>query len=103
MTTSRRTAGKRRPRDLRGLSFAFFGAFSYWPSYHGAPPEAVARRLGAAVHDTVDEDLDYLVLGDRRGHGRAEAKKKAERLRARAPRASKGRPPPRPEILDEAA
>jgi BRCT domain type II-containing protein len=104
MSTTRPPAKKRQPRDLGGLSFAFFGTFRSWPSYHPGPPEEVARRLGATVRTSVDEDLDYLVLGDRRGPGRAEAKKKAERIRARAARENpKSRTAHRPEILDEAA
>lgn len=87
--------------DLTGKSFAFFGTFSYWPSYHPGPPEDVARGLGATVSDTVDEDLNYLVLGDKRGSGRAEAKKKAERLQVQAKKKGKGTSCP--EILDEAA
>ncbi len=43
MTTPRRPSPKRKPRDLSGLSFAFFGQFSSWPSAE------VARNLGATV------------------------------------------------------
>jgi hypothetical protein len=100
MKTSQHRADKRRPRDLSGLSFAFFGKFSFWPSYHPGPPAEVARRLGATVQDTVDEALDYLVLGARRGPGRAEAKKAAERLRAKF---AKGAAARCPEVIDEAA
>jgi hypothetical protein len=104
MTTLQRAAKKSQPPDLSGRSVAFFGTFAYWPSYHPGPPDEVARRRGALVRDTVDEALDYLVLGDRRGTGRAEAKKKAERLQARAKQeGKKGKAPLRPEILDEAA
>ncbi len=102
MSTTRRPSAKRKPRDLSGLSFAFFGQFSYWPSYHPGPPANVARNLGATVRDTVDEDLRYLVLGERRGAGRAEAKKKAERLHARAKKDGK-KGPHLPQLLDEAA
>jgi hypothetical protein len=49
----------------------------------------------------VDQDLNYLVLGDKRGPGRSEARKKAERLQAQAMKKGKGTPCP--EILDEAA
>jgi hypothetical protein len=92
---------KRRPADLKGRSFAFFGAFSYWPSYHPGPPDQLARRLGASIRNTVDDQLDYLVLGDRRGAGRAEAKKKGERLVTQQQAGKKGRR--RLSILDEAA
>jgi len=89
---------------LTGLSFAFFGVFSFWPSYHPGSPAELAGKLGATVRDEVDENLHYLVLGERRGTGRAEAKKKAEKLRARAEQAkAKGQTLPCPEIIDEAA
>src|SRR5947209_1062220 len=101
MTTSKRIAKKRQPHDLSGQSFAFFGSFSYWPSYHPGPPEEVARWLGATVREEVDESLNYLVLGDKRGPGRSEAKKKAEKLQAKAKKIGKGTPCP--EVLDEAA
>lgn len=82
------TKKKKTSRDLTGLKFAFFGQFTYWPSYHtGSPPET-AERLGATVQKDVTEDLDYLVLGDRRGTGRADAKKKAEKFQARAKKAT---------------
>src|SRR5262245_26524872 len=103
MSTTRPRKKKRAPRDLSGLSFAFFGELSYWPSYHPGPPAEVARRLGATVRTTVDEDLDYLVLGDRRGHGRADAKKKAEKMHARAQKAGTKARDLRPQILDESA
>jgi hypothetical protein len=80
---------------LAGRRIAFFGEFAIWPSYHLATPAEVARRLGATIAAAVDEDLDCLVLGDLRGTGRAEAKKKAERLAAKAKS--------RLQILDEAA
>ena len=104
MSKSRRSARKQSPPDFTGLSFAFFGTFAYWPSYHPGPPEEVARRLHATIHTKVDEDLDYLVLGDLRGTGRAEAKKKAEKLQARAQQdGKKSKQPCRPQILDEVA
>jgi hypothetical protein len=104
MRTIQHRIAKRPPRDLSGLSFAFFGTFAYWPSYHPGTPEQVARQLGATIRRKVDEDLDYIVFGDRRGSGRAEARKQAEKLRARAQKAGKkGKAHVRPEILDEAA
>jgi hypothetical protein len=102
-TTARRPAKKTKSLDLNGRSFAFFGTFAFWPSYHSGPPAEEAKRRGAIVLTTVDENLDYLVLGDRRGTGRAEAKKKAEKLRRKSGPAGKNRKQPaRPEILDEA-
>lgn len=82
-------------RRFEGQTLTFFGTFSFWPAYHGAPPREVARRLGATVVETLDEGVDVLVLGDLRGSGRAEAKKKAERL-AKAPGASL-------KVIDESA
>lgn len=94
-TAKKRSASK--PK-LAGASFAFFGEFRAWPSYHPGTPAEVAAKLGATVHDAVTADLDYVVFGDRRGPGRAEAKKLAERLAAK----SKGKAK-KPAILDEAA
>jgi hypothetical protein len=103
MSTTKSAAKKPKTPDLKGRSIAFFGRFSYWPSYHPGSPAEVARHRGATVRKTVDEDLDYLVLGDHRGTGRADAKKKAEKLRARAQQGGKKGKAVRPEILDEGA
>src|SRR5262245_50753289 len=88
-------------KPLRGQTFAFFGEFSFWPSYHGASPQSVAKRLGARLVTTVDAKLDCLVLGNRRGTGRFEAKKQAEKVLqgAKAKKAKKVKL----KILDEAA
>jgi len=83
-------ASKKHP--LAGKRCAFFGELAIWPSYHGTTPEGVARRHGATIVDSV-EDADLVVLGDHRGTGRAEAKKKAERLKKAG----------KLELLDEAA
>ena len=84
-------------KPFKNQRFAFFGEFAVWPAYHGASPAQVAQRLGATVCDTVDEKLDRVVFGDLRGTGRAEAKKKAERL------LEKGGKKARLTVLDEAA
>jgi BRCT domain type II-containing protein len=89
--------------DLNGQSIAFFGTFSYWPSYHGGEPADVARRLGARVQTDVDEDLDLVVFGDLRGTGRAQAKKKVEKLHAKTLKENKKAKDLRPQVLDEAA
>ena len=73
-----------KPSPLSGKTIAFFGQFSYWPQYHGGSPAEVAKRHGAMIRNAVDSSVDILVLGDKRGTGRAEAKKKAEQLRKRA-------------------
>jgi hypothetical protein len=96
------TTTKRKSRDLTGLKFAFFGQFAYWPSYHGSPPAETAERLGATVQKDVTEDLDYLVLGDKRGAGRADAKKKAEKFQARAKKEAGGEKSKSVKIIDEA-
>lgn len=63
-----------------GKRFAFFGEFAIWPSYHFASPPRLAEKLGATVVDDLDERVDVVVFGERRGTGRAEAKKRAEKL-----------------------
>lgn len=89
---------------LSGKSVAFFGAFSYWPSYHPGDPSYIAKTRGAIVRDKVDESLDYLILGDKRSAEKTEAKKNAEKLRKQSERAlKKGQTLHYPEILDESA
>ncbi len=80
-------------RPFANQRWAFFGEFAIWPGYHGTSPAGAAESRGAVLADTVDDQLDVLVLGDRRGTGRAEAKTQAAK-RARAGRL---------QILDEAA
>lgn len=77
---------KRTASFLEGKTIAFFGQFSYWPHYHGGPPQSVATRHGATLRDKVEPSLDLLVIGDKRGTGRAEAKKKAIQIQNRAKR-----------------
>jgi BRCT domain type II-containing protein len=77
-------------KPLAGKTYAFFGEFSVWPRYHGTTPAGVAKWLGARVVDELDDGVDVVVFGDRRGTGRSEAKKQAERVAGL-------------EILDEAA
>lgn len=72
-------ATRNKPFDKQ--RFAFFGEFSMWPRYHGATPEELAVRLGAKVGG-LDEKTDVVVFGDRKGTGRAEAKKAAEKLKS---------------------
>ncbi len=91
-------------RQLAGKSVAFFGQFSFWPSYHPGDPSYVAKTHGARVCETVDDNLDYLILGDKRAVEKTEAKKIAEKMRKEAERAAKrGITLPYPEILDESA
>jgi len=69
-------------KQLYGYSFAFFGEFAVWPSYHGGLPAQVAALRGASLREKVDATLDCVVLGDRKGAGRAEARRRAEKLQA---------------------
>jgi len=96
--------GNGRP-DLRGLSFAFFGTFAYWPAYHPGTPRQVVTAAGGTVRAKVTDALDYVVLGDKRGTGRSEARKKAESLARKAAKADRpeGSLPRTVQILDEAA
>jgi len=94
--------GNEKVPDLIGKTFAFFGEFSYWPSYHPCAPEHIVLEHGAIVQDEVDDNLDFLVLGDLKGTGRSEAKKKAESLKSQAEKASKkGLTLRYPEVIDE--
>lgn len=68
-------------REWAGQRWAFVGEFATWPNHHGTSPEGVAARRGALITETVDERLTALVIGDRRGTGRSEAKKAAARLK----------------------
>lgn len=94
---------------FKGKTFAFFGAFSFWPSYHPGAPSTVAQMKGGILKHDVDEELDYLVIGDKREEGKGEAIKEAERLRAESEGTvvkgkRKANPPtgrPFPKILDE--
>ncbi len=69
--------------DLAGKRFAFFGRFDHWPSLfpHATPQEHVQARCALVVAE-VDADLDYLVVGDGREKGRADAMRRAEKLSA---------------------
>lgn len=88
--------------DFSGKTFAFYGDFNFWPSYHPGRPAEVARQLGALVCHEVDDNLDYLVLGEKRGTGKSEAKKSAEKLQNYAAREQKkGKIVRYPQIIDE--
>jgi BRCT domain type II-containing protein len=90
--------------QLSGKTVAFFGSFAFWPSYHPGDPSYVAKTRGAKVCETVDENLDYLVLGERRAPDKTEAKKTADKLRKAAEKAAKkGLTVRYPEVIDESA
>lgn len=81
----KRARRRKAPDDTKPFArqrWAIFGEPAIWPSYHGGGPAEVVSRLGATLVDRV-EDADVVVFGDRRGSGRAEAKKQADRIVAR--------------------
>ena len=92
-TTTATATAKRKPASkavaatnspalsFRGQRWAFFGDFAIWPSYHGCDPAGVAHRRGATIVVDV-ADAEVVVMGDLRGTGRAEAKKRADRALA---------------------
>ena len=90
MKKKRAANGKAQPQKdvLDGRRVAFFGRFNLWPAYHGGSPMDVAKAFGATVTKDVDDTLDILVLGDKRGTGRSEAKKKAAALHRKRQRKS---------------
>ncbi|MCB9684816.1 MAG: hypothetical protein H6735_07255 [Alphaproteobacteria bacterium] len=61
--------------DLRGKRVAVFGGMIDWPSWLGADPIAALTRRGALIADKVTPDLDWVVLGPKRGKGKTEAER----------------------------
>ncbi len=78
--SSKSDKGVADPHGVYGKTFAIFGEFHYWPAYHGCTPSQRVQQLGGSIRNEVSETLDYLVFGEKRGPGKAEAKKKAESL-----------------------
>src|SRR5436853_101923 len=82
MSTKRRAAKKAPDRGLGGKCFAFFGGFD---CCGGGLDEALLTRMveavSAVVQQDVNDQLDYLVLGNRRGEGKIKAQNQAEKLR----------------------
>jgi hypothetical protein len=69
--------------DLTGRRFMFVGPFERWPALLGGrSPQEHLQIRGAVVVEDVGE-AQYLVVSDKRAKGRAEALRKAEKLRAR--------------------
>ena len=70
--------------DLRGKRFFLVGKWGFddWPSVlpEGGPEPHLRRRNARLVSRL--EDADFLVVGNKPGKGKAEALRKAERLRA---------------------
>jgi len=67
--------------DLVGARFAFAGGFDFCPKdLSAAQPANLVATFGAEHSPAIDADLDYLVIGDRRGKGKAAAIRKGEKL-----------------------
>ena len=79
--------------ELRGRRFAIFGDIQQWARYHGLGVEATLLARGALLLDSLAAELDYVVFGEGRKKGKAEATRKAQALREQGARF---------EILDEA-
>ncbi len=68
-----------RVNPLLGKRCCFVGKFQRWAGYGGAPLELV-KQLGALVVHDIGDDADYVIVGEGRAAGRAEAKTRADRL-----------------------
>lgn len=67
--------------DVTGKRFAFAGGFDFChDGLAEAQPPALVEALGAVVSEEVDADVDVLVVGDRRGAGKAARVRAAEAL-----------------------
>ena len=67
--------------DLTGRRFAFVGGFDFNPS--GLEDGTLARmveNVGGVVTEEVDETLDFLVLGNRRGPSKIAMQNRAQKL-----------------------
>lgn len=64
---------------LLGKRCCFVGNFQRWVGYGGAPI-ALVEELGATVATEIGDAVDYVIVGDGRATGRADAKAKAQRL-----------------------
>ncbi|MBL8244156.1 MAG: hypothetical protein JNL89_08200 [Rhodanobacteraceae bacterium] len=68
-----------RPR-LDGARFHFAGELDFGRGAAATAPSALVTTLGGVYADKVDDSLDYLVVGQRRGAGKAAALAAAEKL-----------------------
>lgn len=68
-----------RPK-LDGARFHFAGELDFGRGGSATAPPALIATLGGVHADKVDVDLDYLVVGERRGAGKAAALAAAEKL-----------------------
>lgn len=68
-------------KELKEKNIAFFGEFSRWPGYYSQrTPESLATASGARLQEKVDDQLDYLVIGAKRGKGKADAIRRANKI-----------------------
>lgn len=67
--------------ELEGRRFHVAGELDFGRGASATAPAALVQTLGASYADKVDETLDFLVIGDRRGKGKAAAIAAAEKLR----------------------
>lgn len=68
--------------QLEGCSFHVAGELDFGRGAAATSPPALVQTLGASYAEKVDQTLDFLVIGDRRGKGKAAAISAAEKLRA---------------------
>ncbi|MEZ4237509.1 MAG: hypothetical protein R3F59_15460 [Myxococcota bacterium] len=69
--------------DLQGAHLFFAGGFERAdPGVAASQPPVIAAQAGAVVVDTLDESVDYVVLGPKRAAGKAAAERRALELRA---------------------
>lgn len=69
-------------QDVAGKRFALVGAAVGWPRFHPGGPAETLRSRGAHVVEKLSEDIDYVAIFNGRQKGRAEGKRKAEKLAA---------------------
>lgn len=67
--------------DLNGKTFICFGDFSTWPEYfHGESPTSIMSKNQAVHVEKITADVDYIIIGEKRAKGKAEALRKAKKL-----------------------
>ena len=95
---ARKQRKRKTPKDpIKRRRIAVFGGFSRWPGYlePAGPAAEIARRGGTPVADPkAIADCDVVVFGDKRGKGKTEAGRQAEKAVAAGAKL---------EVIDEAA
>lgn len=68
-------------KAFSGKTFAVFGSFSRWPSYYESrtSPRVWLEKYGGISVDTVTKETSFLIIGDKRAKGKADAIRKAEK------------------------